>query len=214
MKSRSILSGVNVPIEPASNVDSRVNNNIIIRNLAPPSSSAMARDVSSPNLTKSKDNLISDASNITDDIDEVESKDIKALYSTSNPYANINTDDIYTETNEYSQDVNEYLVNIYQSILLNNNKKLLANLISKNKIVLTKEDLEGLICRKLGKKCIIDYIDPDTTCCGGKPVFLRIGSIRIQESETRYVDFKINYNMHYIELTEKYKISLKLVLIN
>ena len=187
MKSRSILSGVNVPIEPSSNVDSRVNNNIIIRN------------VSSPNLIKSKD-----------DIEEIDNKDIKALYSASNPYDAINTDETAVEM----KDVNEYLVSLYQSILLNNNKKLLANLVSNNKIVLTKDDLESLINRKLGKKCIIDYTDPDATCCGGKPMFLRIGSIRIQESDNRYTDFKINYNTHFVELSDVYQISMKLVLVN
>ena len=36
MRSKSILSGINVPIEPTSNVDSHVTNSIMIKNISYP----------------------------------------------------------------------------------------------------------------------------------------------------------------------------------
>ena len=144
MRSKSILAGaVNVPIEPISNVDSRTTNNIIIKNY------------SSDKLT-----------------DETELKDIKE--STANdsvrveyapkglrleePYDPPPVPFITREAvaNPYSdlkvnyKSVDEFLLSLYQSILLDQDKKLIFNLVSHDQILLPKEDLETLISLKTG----------------------------------------------------------------
>ena len=112
-----------------------------------------------------------------------------------------------------SEDVNEYLLNLYQTILLSDNKKLLANVIFKDSIVLTQEDLEKVIECKIGKTVKISYEDPEITCCGNNinPI-MKISSIRIDGANPS--DFKIVYNKEYLELLTKYHLNLKYVLVN
>ena len=104
MRSKSILSGINVPIEPTSNVDSHVTNSIMIKN------------ISYPDLKESAKTDI-----IEESPEPVTQGETKAVYPST-----FNTRDI---DNPYSQlsTVDEYLRELYQSILLTENKKLLAN---------------------------------------------------------------------------------------
>ena len=116
----------------------------------------------------------------------------------------------------YSEKPNEldaYLLRLYETILLSENKKLLSNVISKDSIILTQEDLEKVIELKTGKKCVISYEDPEVTCCNLNTIFMKISSIRIVEKEEQ-ADFKIKYNKDYLELITNYHINLKYVLIN
>ena len=111
--------------------------------------------------------------------------------------------------------VSEYLLTLYKSILLNGNKELLANLVSRNRIILTKEDLEEVVKRKVGKRCTVQYEDPEATCCGLDPVFLKIVSIRVfDESIPNGVDFVINYNKEYLELVTEHQLCTDFVLVN
>ena len=186
MRSKSILSGVNVPIEPTSNVDSHVTNSIMIKN------------ISYPDLRETPKKE-----------DEPEDGETKAIYPSTfvsrgadNPYESLNT-------------VDEYLRELYQSILLSENKKLLANLISKKSIILTKEDLEQVIKRKINKNCVVDLDDEEPTCCGVSKPFLKISNIRVLTDDgSACTDFQIQFNRDYQELVSSYHICMKFVLVN
>ena len=192
MRSKSILSGINVPIEPTSNVDSHVTNSIMIKNISYPD--------------------LKDGSK-TDIIEENQEQDNKGETKVLYP-STFNTRDI---DNPYSQlsTVDEYLRELYQSILLTENKKLLANLISKKSIILTKEDLEEIIKRKIGKTCTIDCEDSEPNCCGFSSPFIKINGIRVlDESGAAGTDFQIQYNKDYQELVTNYHICMRFVLVN
>ena len=81
------------------------------------------------------------------------------------------------------------------------NKKLLANAIFKDSIILTQEDLEHIIELKINQKCTILYEDPEIFCCGKNSPIMKISAIRVNGSEPS--DFKIVYNKEYLELTKK-----------
>ena len=198
MRSKSILAGaVNVPIEPTSNVDSRTTNNIIIKNY------------SSDKLT-----------------DETELKDIKE--STANDSVRVEYDpppvpfitreavvNPYSDLKVNYKSVDEFLLSLYQSILLDQDKKLIFNLVSHDQILLPKENLETLISLKTGHEVKIDLLDHETTCCIKYSPFLKISQIRVIEQRgANGVDFKYKYSNDYMDIITKYKICLKYVLVN
>jgi hypothetical protein len=101
-----------------------------------------------------------------------------------------------------------FLLKLYESILLSGDKELLANIVSREKIIIAKNDLEKAISLKTGKQCVISFEEPSMGCCGAdfpKP-FIKITQIRL-DNDT--VDFKVAYNKEYCEISDKYKISLK-----
>jgi hypothetical protein len=133
---------------------------------------------------------------------------------TGNPYKNVDIQARYVETRDMSS-IDEYLLSVYQTILLNEDKKLLSNMISKDSIILTKEDLQEVIKRKTGLKCYINYEDIDMGCFGKNPVLLKIDSIRVyEENDSVGSDFKIKFNNDYLELIAKYHLNMKYILIN
>ncbi len=174
MRSKSILSGVNVPITPTSNAETKLTNNITISNVAYPS-------------------VTTDA-NPYKDVVETAQRDVQ--YSDKTP------------------ELEAYLLKLYQSILLSDNKKLISNVVTKDSIILTQEDLEKIIEYKTGKRCVISYEDPEVTCCSMNTIFMKISSIRIVEKDDEQADFKIKYNKDYLELMSTYHLNLKYVLIN
>ena len=193
MRSKSILSGINVPIEPTSNVDSRVTNSILI------------------NIDKAK------AAECKQDQAQQADSEVKAVY----PPLDAVTREVSTfdsNVNPYAEcqgtTVDEYLRSLYETILLSNDKTLIANLISKNNIILTKEDLEQVIKRKIGKEVTIDLDITDVQCCGLKTPFIKINSIRIVDDDGKSNDFKIAYNTDYLDLVSNYHINMKYVLAN
>ncbi|KAI5525713.1 hypothetical protein TVAGG3_0268990 [Trichomonas vaginalis G3] len=204
MRSKSILAGaVNVPIEPTSNVDSRTTNNIIIKNYSSENLKDKEPELKSVNLnTGSNANATSDVKLEYPPLDQIISRDAE-----TNPYSNVQTNS--------PDNVEHYLLQLYQTILLKDDKKLLTNLISKNQIILTKEDLENAISRITNKQCVIDYLDPEIECCGQTPIFMKIGNIRIIETPgTAGVEFKYRYSNEYTKLSSDYKLCLKYVLAN
>ena len=204
MRSKSILSGINVPIEPTSNVDSHVTNSIMIKNISYPDLQDRAK---------------------TDIIEENQENDnkeeTKAVYGSAGATRSVgsypstfNTRDL---DNPYAQlnSVDEYLRELYQSILLTENKKLLANLITKKSIILTKEDLEEVIKRKISKTCTVDCEDSEPNCCGISSPFIKINGIRVlDDSGAAGTDFQIQYNKDYQELVTTYHICMRYVLVN
>ena len=177
MRSKSILSGINVPITPTSNSETKLTNNITISNVAYPS-----------------------------------------VATEPNPYKDLPNDQPVTQRDvSYSDKTHEleaYLLKLYQSILLSDNKKLISNAVTKDSIILTQEDLEKIIEYKTGKRCVISYEDPEVTCCSMNTIFMKISSIRIVEKDDEQADFKIKYNKDYLELMSTYHLNLKYVLVN
>ena len=198
MRSKSILAGaVNVPIEPTSNVDSRTTNNIIIKNY------------SSDKLTNETE---------LNDIKETTANDSVRLEYDPPPVPFITREAVvnpYSDLKVNYKSVDEFLLSLYQSILLDQDKKLIFNLVSHDQILLPKEDLETLISLKTGHEVKIDLLDHETTCCIKYSPFLKISQIRvIEQRDTNGVDFKYKYSNDYMDIITKYKICLKYVLVN
>lgn len=111
------------------------------------------------------------------------------------------------------ENVDKILLGVYKNILLSQNKQLLANILSKHHIMIYKDDLEKVISAKIGKRCSIVIKESDECGCSAKAdPFAVIDSIVIYEDNKR-VDFKVAYNADYVELSEKYALSLKICLI-
>ena len=198
MRSKSILAGaVNVPIEPTSNVDSRTTNNIIIKNY---SSDKLTNETE---LNDIKETTTNDSVRVVYDPPPVPFITREAV---ANPYSDLKVN---------YKSVDEFLLSLYQSILLDQDKKLIFNLVSHDQILLPKEDLETLISLKTGHEVKIDLLDHETTCCFKYSPFLKISQIRvIEQSGTNGVDFKYKYSNDYMDIITKYKICLKYVLVN
>jgi hypothetical protein len=200
MRSKSILYGVNVPISPTSTADAKLTNNITISNVAYPGISEVKNDEEKNNPYVHTSTVNQEVRNTTEGAIKTREVNIESLDS--------------------------YLLKLYQTILLSDNKKLIANVVLKNSIVLTGEDLEKIIKLKTGKECIINYEDPDTGCCNFNSILLKIASIRIVEergtssprgrfaSDETVSDFKIKYNRDYLELITNYQLNLKYILVN
>ena len=193
MRSKSILYGVNVPIAPTSTSEATLTNNITISTNSPyPSLETIDKE-----MEKMQDDSKSD---------DINKECVKREINDSN-------DEIINSSDKgQNKEFREYLLKLYQTILLSDNKKLITNVIFKDSIVLTQEDLEHIIELKIGKKCSIIYEEPEIHCCGYNSPIMKISSIRVNEGEPS--DFKIVYNKEYLELITKYNLNLKYVLIN
>ncbi len=197
-RSRSVLQGIaNVPIQPSASADGHYTNNITIT--TNPESVEVRYPGDDLNAVQgSSHGLMSDTKSPGPYSDLVTARDV-----------NDNAKVAATGT------VKDYLLQLYQSILLNQDKKLLANLVSRNQIVLTKEDLEEVIRRQTGKTCSIEIEDPDITCCGMSAPFLKIDTIKIIDDSTpNGVDYTIKYNSDYLDLNGTYRLCTKFVLAN
>jgi hypothetical protein len=184
MRRQSVLNGVNVPIEPSANTANTITNNITIN---PETKVAYStREIPVPD----EENPI-----------EMKESEITPKRTGTKPKV----------VQKSNMDLNQFLLELFSTILLHEDIKLIANIISDEKIILAKKDLEQVIIRKIHKPCKITISDQDLSCCG-KPIecpYTKIASIRIIEEGDKYVDFKVEYNLDYIELEENYHISLK-----
>lgn len=107
------------------------------------------------------------------------------------------------------------LLDIYTQILLSDNKKLLANIVSKQNIIISKTDLESIISLLINKKVSIELEDPDVSCLSrisNSLDFGKVSAIKIID-ENCVTDFKLVHNKEYNELINKYHLSLKFVLL-
>lgn len=193
MRSKSILYGVNVPISPTSTSETTLTNNITISTNSPyPSLETIDKE------TEKMTDCVEDTNkeNVSREIDNLEVKQINEQLKVSSQ------EDAFSD----------YILKLYQAILLSDNKKLLANAIFKDSIILTQEDLEHIIELKINQKCTILYEDPEIFCCGKNSPIMKISAIRVNGSEPS--DFKIVYNKEYLELITKYHLNLKYVLVN
>ena len=201
MRSKSILYGVNVPISPTSTSETTLTNNITISTNSP-----------YPSLeTIDKEN-----EKMTDCVEDTNKGNQRFPEPAGQECVSrdIEVKQINEQLKVSSQEgaFSDYILKLYQAILLSDNKKLLANAIFKDSIILTQEDLEHIIELKINQKCTILYEDPEIFCCGKNSPIMKISAIRVNGSEPS--DFKIVYNKEYLELITKYHLNLKYVLVN
>ena len=107
------------------------------------------------------------------------------------------------------------ILETYANILLNQDKALIANLISKHTIIVPIDDLRAIIQLMTGGEVDIHY-DEEVSCCAAKITFIKkIDAIKIvKENNVVITDFKQVFNKEYNDLVNKYHVNLKYVLIN
>ena len=122
---------------------------------------------------------------------------------------------ITTETNKQNEvqekpkTAEQIILDTYAKILLDQNKALLLNLISKQTIIVPRSDLEQIIKAKVGLPCEVTLVDTDGGCCFAKysPI-KRVETIKIINEEL-VSDFKQVYNNDYNDLINLYHLCLK-----
>ena len=116
-----------------------------------------------------------------------------------------------SEVVHHRSEVDAILLEVFSNMLLYQNKPLLANIVSKNCIIITAEDLIRVIEAKTNKQCTIILKESDEAGCFAKATPIRaIDSIRISDEQSEH-DFKVANNADYIELMNVYHLSLKYV---
>lgn len=121
-------------------------------------------------------------------------------------------DIITTDEPTNNKTPNELILETYAKILLNQDKALISNLISKHTIIVPHEDLVNIIKSVTGGDVEI-YVDDNPGCCVAKvsPI-QKIDSIKIvKESGEIVTDFKQVYNKEYNDLVNVYHLCLKYV---
>ena len=122
---------------------------------------------------------------------------------------------ITTETNKQNEvqvkpkTAEQIILDTYAKILLDQNKALLLNLISKQTIIVPKSDLEQIIKAKVNLPCEVTLVDTDGGCCVAKysPI-KKIETIKIINDEL-VSDFKQVYNNDYNDLINLYHLCLR-----
>ena len=112
-------------------------------------------------------------------------------------------------------DVTKLILETYARILLDQDKALISNLITKNSIIIPYESLVNIV------KCCVDgndvqvYIDEDVKCCAAKVNPIRsIDAIKVVSDNGEVVtDFKTVYNKEWNELVNVYHLNLKYVVV-
>lgn len=109
------------------------------------------------------------------------------------------------------RDVRTVILEAYAQILLNQDKALLSNLISKNCIIVPMVALQNIIKSAIHTEQVDIYLDEDIKCCAGKANPIRkIEAIKIVNENGEIVtDFKQVYNKEYNELVNVYHLCLK-----
>ena len=117
-------------------------------------------------------------------------------------------------------DVSKLILETYAQILLNQDKALISNLVTKNSIIVPYESLINIIkcCvngssqSELVKTNEVDiHVDEDVKCCALKVNPIRcIEAIKIVSDGGEVVtDFKTTYNREWNELVNRYHLCLK-----
>lgn len=109
------------------------------------------------------------------------------------------------------RDVRTVILETYAQILLNQDKALLSNLISRECIIVPMVALQNIIKSAIHTEQVDIYLDEDIRCCAGKanPI-RRIEAIKIVNDNGEIVtDFKQVYNKEYNELVNVYHLCLK-----
>ena len=111
------------------------------------------------------------------------------------------------------QDVRTLILETYANILLDQDVALIANLVSKHTIIVPLDNLKAIIqCITNNQVDII--VSEDQGCCAKTSPIVKIDFIKIiTESGEVITDFKQVYNKEYNELTGKYHLNLKYVVV-
>ena len=111
------------------------------------------------------------------------------------------------------QDVRSLILETYANILLNQDVALIANLVSKHTIIVPLEDLKAIIRCITGNDVNI-IVSEDNGCCAKSSPIVKVDFIKvITDSGEIITDFKQYYNKEYNELTGKYHLNLKYVVV-
>ena len=113
------------------------------------------------------------------------------------------------------QDVRTLILESYANILLDQDVALIANLVSKHTIIIPLESLRQIIQCITGNHCEI-VVDEDANGCCVKKVspIVKIDFIKVITDEGQIItDFRQYYNKEWNELTCKYHLNLKYVVI-
>ncbi len=124
-------------------------------------------------------------------------------------------DEKQNERRNDQTEVKGLILETYANILLNQDKALIANLISKHTIIVPIDDLRAIIQLMTNGEVEIHY-DEDVSCCSAKVTFIKkIDAIKIIKDDNVIItDFKQVFNKEYNDLVNKYHLNLKYVLIN
>ena len=109
-----------------------------------------------------------------------------------------------------SLDVRNVILEAYAQILLNQDKALLSNLISKHTIIVPVESLVDIIKAMIDVKEVEVQMNEDISCCGKINPIHKIEAIKlIDHSGEIITDFKHVYNKEFNDLVNKYHLCLK-----
>lgn len=110
-------------------------------------------------------------------------------------------------------DVRDLILQTFASILLNQDKALIANLISKRTIIVPLNDLCEII-RVMTDGDVEIRVEEDCSCCMAKvsPI-QKIEAIKIIKDNVVITDFKQVFNKEYNELVNNYHVNLKYVIV-
>lgn len=111
---------------------------------------------------------------------------------------------------EEDKDVRNLILQTYAQILLDQDKALISNLISKNCIIVPVTALQEIIKAILKAEQVEIYLDEDMKCCAKVSPIRKIEAIKIVKDSGEVVtDFKQVNNKEWNELVNKYHLSLK-----
>ena len=113
-------------------------------------------------------------------------------------------------------DVTKLILETYAQILLDQDKALLMNIITKNSIIVPYESLVNIVKCCVGPdKNVQIYIDEDIKCCATKVNPIRsIDAIKVVADNGEVVtDFKTCFNKEWNELVNVYHLNLKYVVV-
>lgn len=108
-------------------------------------------------------------------------------------------------------DVSKLILETYAQILLNQDKALISNLVTKNSIIVPYDALTNIIKCCVNGSDVDIHVDEDVKCCATKvnPI-RRISAVKIISDDKEIVtDFKTTYNREWNELVNRYHLCLK-----
>ena len=131
--------------------------------------------------------------------------------------------DVKNECSYNQSEVKGLILETYANILLNQDKALIANLISKRTIIVPIDDLKAIIQLMTGGEVEVQY-DEDVNCCAAKVTFIKkIDAIKIIKDDNIIItappatqsvtDFKQVFNKEYNDLVNKYHLNLRFTLV-
>lgn len=119
--------------------------------------------------------------------------------------------EIEMQEEEKNIDVRNVILEAYAQILLNQDKALISNLVSKHCIIVPIDALQNIIKAILKAKEVEIQLNEEVGCCAAKASPIqKIEAIKIIDNNGEIVtDFKQVYNKEYNDLVNIYHLCLK-----